>query len=174
MTSMKRVLIAAIAALLLLGACGDDGDDAASGGSDASVEKVKVSLLDDDDGFALGDDDAQCVAEQVVDSLGEDRVNEIDWEGDNVTFESDEAAAIADDFGECVELDTLLIDSLLAGEDVSDESQECLADELDEGDVKDLYAIGFSGDEDGFEEAFAPVDEALQSCLSAEEYDSIS
>jgi hypothetical protein len=40
--------------------------------------------------------------------------------------------------------------------------------------VKELFVIGFSGDESGFAEAFAPIDEVLQSCLSDEEYESIS
>jgi hypothetical protein len=177
---MKRALIAAVAALLLLGACGDDGDsgsgngNGAGGASDESVETVKSSLLDDEDGFALSDGDAECVAENVASTLGDDRVAEIDWEGDEVVFERDEAEQIADDFGECVELDGLFVESLFAGEDVSDSSQECVADELDSGDVKEMFVIGFSGDAEGFEDAFAPIDEVLQSCLSAEEYDAIS
>ena len=171
---MKRVLVAAVAAIFLLGACGDDGDSDSGAASDESVETVKASLLDDDDGFALSDGDAQCVAENVASTLGDERVEAIDWDADDVLFERDEAEQIADDFSECVALDELFVSSLLTDEDVSDDSRDCLGDELDEGDVKELFVIGFSGDVDGFEEAFAPIDEVLQSCLTAEEYESIS
>jgi hypothetical protein len=171
---MKRVLVAAVAAIFLLGACGDDGDSESGGASDESVETVKASLLDDDDGFALSDDDAQCVAENVASTLGDDRVAAIDWDADDVVFERDEAEQIADDFNECVALDSLFVMSLLADEDIADSSRECLEDDLDEDDVKELFVIGFSGDVDGFEEAFAPIDDVLQDCLTAEEYESIS
>ena len=174
---MKRVLLAVVAAVFLLGACGDDGDGGDSGSSSASetsVATIKASLLDDEGGFALSEDDAQCVAENVASTLGDERVEAIDWDSSDVVFERDEAEQIADDFGDCVELPTLFVQSLLADEDVADSSRDCLSDELDDGDVKELFVIGFSGDADGFEEAFAPVDEALQSCLSAEEYESIS
>jgi hypothetical protein len=171
---MKRVLFAVVVAVFLLGACGDDGGDSADGDGEldaAAVDKVKVSLVDADQGFGLSDAEAQCVAESVVGQFGTERSNEIDWEAETPPFTEGESKQAAAAFDECLDLNVLFTRVFTEDATVSDESKTCLEGAIDEGDARAFLEEVFLPTGEGpSEETTSKLDAALEECLTAEEY----
>ena len=129
--------------------------------------------MDEEDGFGMADGDAHCIAERIAGEFGAERVEEIDWEAETPEFTEDEASYAVESFKACVDLSELFATSI-ASEGVSQESLDCVADETNDDDVEALFDQSFRQDGEITEELVAPIDEVLQSCLSAEEYESIS
>jgi hypothetical protein len=170
---MKRALLAALIAAFLLGACGDDGDSGFAADADPeAVATVKASLMEEEDGFALADDDADCVAQRIASDFGAERVEEIDWEATAPAFTDDEARSAVSAFRDCVDLGELFASSI-GTEDVSEDSLDCVAEQTDDGDVAALFEQSFSADGEITDELVAPLDAVLQECLTAEEYEAV-
>ncbi len=85
---MKRVLrllaMAAVPVFLVAG-CGDDDDGGGGGGRDALISSIADEISADG---SVSDEDAECVAESIVDEVGADRL--IDMGLDNPDADFDE------------------------------------------------------------------------------------
>lgn len=71
-TGWTRATAAAVALIFGLSACGDSGDS-----SDAEVKDDIAEQLAEDG--ALDQDEADCFAEVIVDEIGADKVNDVDF-----------------------------------------------------------------------------------------------
>jgi hypothetical protein len=171
---MKRVLMVLAVAALAVAACGDD--DGGGGDKSAATAKVKASLMDEStDGFGLSEDDADCIAEKIVDDFGAERVDEIDFTASTPAFEGDEPAQAADAFDDCMELNKLMTSLITSDASVSDDSKACLDDSIDEDDAHTFLEESLSATGDGpSQESLDKLDEDLSSCLTAEEYAALS
>jgi hypothetical protein len=169
---MKRVLVTVLVAVFLLGACGDDGDGG-DGGSAARNDLVD-SLTDNEDGFAVSDEEAGCVADSMIADIGEERIAEIDFEADTPEFTPEEAAFAADAFASCADLSTLVAQSISSDEDVSDESVQCLGENLDDGAMRDFLEAGFTDPESIDVDVITAIDTAMQDCFTEDEYAAIN
>jgi hypothetical protein len=169
---MKRVLLAVLVAVFLLGACGDDGDGGAGGS--AAREELVESLTDNEDGFAVTDDEAGCVADSMIADIGEERISEIDFEADTPDFTAEEAAFAADAFASCADLSSLVAQSITADEDVSEESVQCLGENLDDGAMRDFLEAGFTDPESIGMDVLTSIDTAMQDCFTEDEYAAIN
>lgn len=76
MERISRSSAAAVAAVLILGlaACGDDDD---SGGSDADIKAEIAEQLAEDG--ALDEETAECFADVIVDEIGADELDGVDF-----------------------------------------------------------------------------------------------
>lgn len=151
-------------------------------GRDAVVAAVKEGILESaggDDGFAISDGEAQCVAEDVVDALGVGGVVELglsvdDAEGDPFANATDEQIGqVVDAMLDCVDFRTALLPEI-AGDGISDESAGCVVDGMLAADFFRpalIDSLGSGGDvafEDDPEAAGAMIEIVLE-CLTPEE-----
>jgi hypothetical protein len=169
---MKRFLTALGVVLLgafLVGACGDD-----SGGGDKAAEnRIVTSLTDDEEGLAVTKPEAECVAKAMVDAIGADRINKIDFTADTPDLSAKEAASTADAFDKCTDISELVAKTITSGEDVSADSQKCLGDTLDDDEMKSFLETGFS-DQDLPDDVLTSIDDAMQQCLTDAEYAAVN
>jgi Protein of unknown function (DUF2510) len=86
----------------------DSGDAGGSGDSDLIVEALAAGMLQSSGG-ALTEDQANCIAERMYDSLGADRIVELgqDPNGPLAGLTSEEQTAITTALLECVDAETL-------------------------------------------------------------------
>jgi hypothetical protein len=168
---MKRVLLAVVLGVVFLGACGDDGG---SGDESKAVDKVKASLVDDSEGFAMEEKDADCIAKEVVKTFGVDRTNEIDWEADEPAFEGDEAKKAAGAFDACTDMSEFLTTTLVTNEDISEPSADCLGKTITDEDALAYLEWAFDSEADGDDPVLTKIDDALQECLTADEYEAFN
>jgi hypothetical protein len=168
----RRLLIAALAGLLLLAGCGDgdddtappiedsdDGDDGDGGGSDDPlVQAMTTWLSTSEDVPPFDEDEAECVAQGVVDGVGSDRLEELgvteeamaSEEGVELTdveFTDDEVAVVIDSMEGCADLKALLAESIADDGTISAEDAECLVDELPEDFIRQGFEAEFAGDD---------------------------
>ena len=107
---LKRLLIAAVLGAAVLAGCGDSDDSGGGdGGSDSELVDAMAAQLTEDESVPVSEDEAQCIAGDIVDGVGEDRLEELGVTADSV---SDDSA------GDITELDftdeevTVLVDSI--------------------------------------------------------------
>ena len=195
----KRLLALLVALTLSAAGCGDDGGDAGGdGGGDgdeapeeehtaeeqALADAWASTLQDDDDGFGLGREDAQCMADALMVELGAapfedagvtpDDIDPDDDEsnspgevlGDGVVSEA-QAEAVLDAWqDDCIDLAEMMAASAAPEFDLDDEGEACVADAF--ADEEDLVRAALlpsftqaddTPDEDTITELFAVVDE---------------
>jgi hypothetical protein len=177
---MKRVLLALAVGVLLLGACGDDDDGGALGGGgdlsseeQAVVDDIKAEMLEDDEsGFSLTDEEADCTAIGMLRAVGVDRAQELNDapEGeDDLTVE--EAEKVADAMVSCVDLRPLMVSGMTEGGEISEESAGCLAEAITDDDMKALLVAEFSGEEtEVLTDVTRKITSAMADCLTDEEF----
>jgi hypothetical protein len=194
---MKRVLVVLFAAVLLLGACGsDDGDvlSGASGNGDggeqgepqgepdgddpggsedldederAAAARVSSSLENDPDAPDITPDQADCVGARVVEELGVERVEEIDWEGDEVDLPEEDGRGVARAIVECVDVRPLLVEGMVSEGAVTGEQAECLSRDLTDDELVEVLTAAFV-DGDGTEvdaALYEPLADAMLNCM---------
>lgn len=158
----------ALAILLAAGgvaACSDDGDSA---DAEPYIEALMASLDDEDEGGPT-EEQARCIAEKTIDTIGVDTLEEEgvtpedveDSDGPEdlgIDISEDQARDIAESFVDC-DVDFA---SLFAGPDGADELVDCIDENLDTDLIIDAFTQQFLGDEEAanetFQEAFAAVD----------------
>lgn len=102
MTIRPTLAVLLLVTALLLSSCSDD-----SGGSsdDApTVEALAEQLVGDEARILADTDEARCVADAVVDDLGADRVEELDFRLLQPPLTDDEADDVYGAFEDCFEL----------------------------------------------------------------------
>jgi hypothetical protein len=136
--------------------CGDDG------GSDADAQPfidAFATSLQDEEGAGATDEQADCIAEQAIDTIGVDTLEEAGVtpedvaEGDGpeefVDLSEGDAREIAEAFVDC-DFDFA---AAFTGPDASDELVACVDDNLDEDAIVEALTLQFLGDEEAAGEA---------------------
>ncbi len=148
---MKNLLLITTLAALLAGACGsDDG-----GGDSALRDAIAESILDDSRDSGPSEDEAKCIADAALDTLGTDRLVDLgvtveaveegmEFPEDELSDEETEAYVNAS--LDCVDTSSLIVDEMVA-DGVSEEDAKCIAENLDE-DLFAKFATAGSPDED--------------------------
>jgi hypothetical protein len=169
---MKRMLLAVSVAVFVLGAC-SSGDRS----EDELVADLKEGLLEEDTGFGLTEEEADCAAQGIFDAVGLERAREIDEsDNDDLSLTPDEAELAAQAMVGCANVRPLFVSSFTEAGDVSDESASCLADAITDEQLVALFAAAFSG-ADGTEvqsEMTTSITDAMPTCLTEEELASLS
>ncbi len=169
-----RSLAVLVVSLLAFAACSSDSSvDAAP-----YVEAVRADLVADENGFVLEGDNAECVAEALVDAADAERLDEagvtpedfaaaesfddVDAEFDTEQLRSD----LSDSLGSC-ELGAPLTDVFVSEFpfELSDEDTDCVISSLDDGDELSagLADSLVGGDDAGIQTSFST---ALADCPS--------
>lgn len=156
---MKKLIALLAAMLLALTACGG-GDDS------EAKDNIAEALLDGaEEGSPFDDEAAECFADNVVDEVGVDKLQEYGVLTDELEVEEDiqetemsegDAEKAADAFVDCVDVDEF-IGAALGGEDVPEAVADCLEENLSEDTFRDVMKAGFMGDEGAAQEAMGPA-----------------
>ncbi len=189
-------LVLLVAACVLAAACGGD-DDAGSGGDGdggggLSAEEQELAdawsltLQDEDDGFAVGQDDADCMGAAIMLEVGVEPFEEADVTADDIgddegqnspgevlgagVISEAQADAVLDAWEECVDLAQMLAESASTEFDLDEDGVACFADGLGEGELaRDVLRPSFTSDsDDPPEEALGSIVALLDSCGDGE------
>jgi hypothetical protein len=144
-------LLAAAALTVGLGACGGGDDEGGAAGSPLA-EALAADILDEAEGSPVAtEEEANCWANQIVDEIGEDRLEELGMTVDNVgdiedyDFTDEEMSSMVDSMFDCIDVKAAFAEEFEA--DFGAEGAECLADALDEDLVKEVMLAEQTGDE---------------------------
>lgn len=157
-TEVKRSIALPGVLLLALTACGGGGDD-----SEAS-ENIAASIQQDS---SISEEDADCFAENVVDSVGVDQLKEIGILNDDLEVEGNldeadlspqDAEKAAEAFTGCIDID-IVLEEAFAG--AGDEAIACVKEKIDEDAYQDLMTATFAGDETAAQDAMLSAAECL-------------
>lgn len=166
-----RTLTLSLSILLAAGgvaACGDDGGGGASADAQPYVDALVESLLEDqDDEFGYDEDEAECIAEKAIDTIGVDTLEEegitpedvaaSDGPDELVDLSSSQARRIAEAFPDCgVDF------AALFAADAPEEARGCVEDNLDEDALIDAFALSLQGDDEAADAALSDIFGALQ------------
>lgn len=160
---MRRFGTAAAALALTLGvaACSDSdgGGDAATGdGADSEKGQEYVDVITETIGGAPGipEESSRCLASAFVEGMGvaelEDRGTPEELAEGNeafsdMTLEESEAEGAYEHLGSCSDPRELLVQSVLSGQDLSDEATTCVDDAVDDGTARAFFVTLFQGPE---------------------------
>jgi hypothetical protein len=149
---MTKLVAILCAALLTLTACGSSDDDTAKENIKASIKKQGSSLAG---GTKVTDDQAQCVADGLVDDLGVDKLQKYKLLDDNLEVNndanptdmtSDDAQTLAKTVVGCVDFKKIFEEQLAgSGTQLTDDQKNCVSDAIDEDTLTDVLAQGFQG-----------------------------
>lgn len=185
---MRRSLLSLAALVLVVAGCSDDG-----GGGGLSAEEQEfadawsVTLQDVEDGFAVPEEDADCMGAAIMSELGtgpfddaevtpddigdaEDANSPGELLGDGVISDA-QADAILDVWeDDCVDLPQVLGESAATEFELDEEGVTCFVDGLEEGGLaRDVLRSSFtSGSDEPPEESLSDLLNLLQSCGQTE------
>jgi hypothetical protein len=163
---MRRTTLAV--AVLVMGAvgaaCGDD-DGGGSGGESSSDEGQEYvdAIVASNDESDLTDEENECFARAFVDAVGVDQLRgavspdeirenpESSPEEFGITLDDDLADAFWEDVNECMDVRAAFIEGLTEGEDMSDETVDCLEDAIDDDLVKRVLVTSLIEGEDALQ-----------------------
>ena len=185
--------------VLGLAACGDSDDGGAEGGGDAGGAELtsaeqefadawSTALQDDEDGFGVGADDADCMGAAIMAELGTGPFDDADITPEDLgeddsgvnspgevlgkgTISVEQADAILDVWDEeCADLAEVLSASGAGDFELDPEGLACFEDGLREGDLaRNLLRPAFTSDDDSpDEESLGMIVTLLESCGDGE------
>jgi hypothetical protein len=184
---MRRMTLAV--AVLVVGAfgaaCGGDDDGGGESGgessSDEGQEYVDAIVASNDDS-ELTDEENQCFARAFVDAVGVDQLqgavspDEIRQNPESspsefgITLDDDQADAFWDDVNVCMDVRAAFVEGLTEGENMSDETVDCLQDAIDDDLLKRVLVTTLMEGEDalqGDEELMSDLIGVLSDCPGA-------
>lgn len=141
-------LLAAAALAFGLGACGG-GDEEGGAAASPLAEALAADMLDSDSSPVGTEEEANCWANQIVDDIGEDRLEELGMTVENVgdmedyEFTDEELSTMVDGMFECIDVKAAFATQF--EEDFGAEGAKCVADALDEDLVKEAMLADQSG-----------------------------
>jgi hypothetical protein len=163
---MRRMMLA-VAALVMaaLGAgCGDD--DGGGGGESSSEEGQEYvdAIVASNDDSELTDEENECFARAFVDAVGVEELEgavtpdeiredpESSPEEFGITLDEDQADAFWEDVNECMDVRAAFVEGLTEGEDMSQETVDCLEEAIDDDLLKRVLVTSLIEGEDALEE----------------------
>jgi hypothetical protein len=163
---MRRTMLAvAVLVMAALGAaCGDD--DAGGGGESSSEEGQEYvdAIVASNDDSELTDEENECFARAFVDAVGVDELqgavtpDEIredpqrSPEEFGITLDDDQADAFWEDVNECMDVRAAFVEGLTEGEDMSQETVDCLEDAIDDDLLKRVLVTSLMQGDDALQE----------------------
>lgn len=165
---MKKLAITLCAVVLVATACGGD-DDVSVDGSPVAAALADQMMSDDDGAPITSREEAECFAGKTVGSIGEDRLAELGVTASNVgdiediAFTDDEINSVVDALGDCIDIEAAMAQEF--EDDFAPEDASCLASELGEDTLKEMFALGLSDPEaDMTEDFFQTFLDAAATC----------
>lgn len=169
----RLALVLTLFALVGAACGGDDGSEETKGSSDgAGVELTEdeqayadvfaEDFADEDDGFGVSADDADCMAAAVMGELGTDPFEDADVQAEDLSGDDtpgqllgegavsmEQAEAIYAGWTDCVDLDAVFADSFRKEYEGDAATAECFRSGLEEDDLMQAYVVASftSGDE---------------------------
>jgi hypothetical protein len=162
---MRRTMLAvAVLMMAALGAaCGDDDDGGGESSSDEGQEYVDAIVASNDDS-ELTDDESECFARAFVDAVGVEELQgavtpgeiredpESSPEDFGISLDDAQADAFWEDVNECMDVRAAFVEGLTEGEDMSQETVDCLEDAIDDDLLKRILVTSLMEGEDALEE----------------------
>jgi hypothetical protein len=164
---MRRTMLAVgvVVMAALASACGDN--DGGGGGSESSSEEGQEyvdAIVASNDDSELTDEENECFARAFVDAVGVDELqgavtpDEIREDPESspdefgITLDDDQADALWEDVNECMDVRAAFVEGLTEGEDMSEETVDCLEDAIDDDLLKRVLVTSLMEGEDALQE----------------------
>lgn len=181
-----RALGASMLALAIVAAACADESDETGGGSEASAEERQeyvdaIVAISESDDEAFTVEHRTCVAESFVDGFGVDEIVAAGVTPDDIRddpddgpgelgleFSDEQAASFYDRLTGCMDVRALIMEAF-GGDDLSQESVDCLDENLSDDLIERFLIMGFTQGDPGFEETPELEDEledAVGGCLN--------
>lgn len=147
--SRTTALLAAAALTVGLAACGGGDEEGDAAASSPLAEALATDMLDSDSSPVGTEEEANCWANQIVDDIGEDRLEELGMTVENVgdmedyDFTDEELSTMVDGMFGCIDVKAAFAAEF--EEDFGAEGAKCVADALDEDLVKEAMLADQSG-----------------------------
>ena len=162
----KLVAATAVAALsLCLSACGGQEDEAKTSMSE-SFQKQDLG------GIKVDDEQADCMAGDIVDGVGVDKLKEydiLDEDGkvneqiENSELEEEDADTVSAALVDCIGAETIVEEQVIQ-EQMTQPQQDCVKEAMTEDKLKELISVGFQG-ADQTDEAVQQLQEDMTACM---------
>jgi hypothetical protein len=164
---MRQTMLAvAVLMVAALGAaCGDDDDGGGGGESSSSEGQEYVDAIVASNGDSeLTEEENECFARAFVDAVGVDQLqgavtpDEIRDDPESspgefgITLDEAQADAFWEDVNECMDVRAAFVEGLTEGEDMSQETVDCLEDAIDDDLLKRVLVTSLMEGEDALEE----------------------
>jgi hypothetical protein len=166
MMTNKIAAAAALAVLSLgLSACGNQEEEAKTSMSE-SFQQEDVGGMDVDE------DQADCMAGDIVDGVGVDQLKEyeiLDDDGsvnDNVEdarLSEEDADTVSAALVDCIGAESIVEEQVIQDQ-MTDDQQECVRETMGEEQLKALISVGFQG-ADQSDEAVQQLQEDMAACM---------
>jgi hypothetical protein len=162
-----RPTMLAVAVLMMaaLGAgCGDDDDGGGGESSSGEGQEYVDAIVASTDDSELTDEENECFARAFVDAVGVEQLqgavtpDEIREDPDSspeefgITLDEDQADAFWEDVNGCMDVRAAFVEGLTEGEDMSQETVDCLEDAIDDDLLKRVLVTSLVEGEDALEE----------------------
>ena len=174
----KTVLALTTIAALALSACGGDSGGGLSDDDQKAAENLAKDFKEQGDSTtaSVSDEDAKCIAEETVASVGVDQLQEyglldenlkVDKQFDEVKMSTADAEAAADSFVGCVDVEALIREGFAAQiEGQPQEVKDCIDEALSEETVRDFLVAEFAGaGEEAQQKLFEPLAKCAQKAM---------
>ncbi len=166
---MKKTLAVASVLLMTLTACGG-GDD-----EQTAKENLRASFAEEDTFDGTTEEQANCIADGIVDELGVDKLKEYELLNDDlevnkepgeVEMSEEDADASAEAIIECVDVASLFTAGMDDTEQsLTDEQRECVEGAVDEDAMKEVLSAEFQGEQSN---AMDEMTGEIMTCLMGE------
>ncbi len=173
---MRRTMLAVAVLMMAAGgaACGDDDDGGGSESSSAEGQEYVDAIVASNEDSELTEEENECFARAFVDAVGVEQLqgavtpDEIREDPESspdefgITLDEDQADAFWEDVNECMDVRAAFVEGLTEGEDMSQETVDCLEGAIDDDLLKRVLVTSLMEGEDALEE-----DQELMSDLIA-------
>jgi len=161
---MRRLTALVLSGFLLVTAsCGDDdGGEGDLSSEEQEFVDAAMAEYDAEEAAPLTEDDARCIVQSMVESVGVDRLDELGITPEQFGSQDDapfpeglteeEANGVVDGFEGCIDLSGLFLDGMAEDETLSAEAKECLADAFDEDTIRRIFVTMLTEGEDALEQ----------------------
>jgi hypothetical protein len=163
---MRRTMLA-VAVLMMAAvgaACGDDDDGGGSESSSAEGQEYVDAIVASNEDSELTEEENECFARAFVDAVGVEQLqgavtpDEIREDPESspdefgITLDEDQADAFWEDVNECMDVRAAFVEGLTEGEDMSQETVDCLEGAIDDDLLKRVLVTSLMEGEDALEE----------------------
>lgn len=163
---MNKLMAAAAVAVLSLGLTGCGGQE------DEATTSMSESFQDQDlGGMQVDEEQADCMAGDIVDGVGVEKLQEydiLDEDGEvnedleNSELAEEDADTVAAALVDCIGAETIVEEQVLQDQ-MTEGQQSCIQEVMGEDRLKELISVGFQG-ADQSEESVQELQEDLTAC----------